>query len=939
MAAPSPDDKESPTWAMGFEAPIGFNEDRKWKEKKEEEEEEKGREEEEKAGSETTKPQGKADTIRGTPTVDQTGPNLAEGTKKEMTEEFFGEMEDAENAMARGLEAGKYTQQVGEIKGLMARSIQKMNITMEGEEEATEDQLKLQVLRLRRKLDEKGLKDDQTTAQMIALEGQIKQAEVRPRKKDEKQKAKGEDEWKKINKEIQDCQREGREKDRQINELTTSLKDAENKLEFEKAGYHEYEVAKDEIKSLKEQVQKLNEELLAVEEQNRKLMDDLDGVEKDLESANKNENLIAELSLKLRAYENEDKAYLVRIGNLERECKQLALQLVMHKREIKAKNKTIEENTEALKEARDRISQLEAVARFGKHPSASEAVLFASGQEIKRLEEQLSSVRQLKSDEEEKAMRERRRLEQRIEEALSEIHRLEQIEKPSFKPDLVELADLRWRVQNCDGEKEKLRERIRYLEKEVEGDHKLINKITVEHHDLLSVNKSLEKKLSKSVKFVKELQRSLGKEKEKAKAEAGVGGDTQDEQALEKEKETLQKEADESGSGVEERAWELTALKAHSSLYVVEILLGFLVLRRALDGVVSGDMEDVKAVMTIVLDESEEAGDAELVAEVAWLKAIVCYYEGDTPKALIGFTQALEADVWEYYEKNILEQWIRECTPGTSSDCPTGRSGYREALGFGPGPGTLKAPLKRPSDKQLKEAKKVKKEAKNAAKRAKKPRRAPEPRRRGVHRRDLYVGILSPRQQRIWDSIDFNNFDYNQLNSGQQSLFSFEPFEDEPHSLFGGVPPPQPPQLPPRESPPQPPQPPPESPPDSPRRDERVRTPSSTASSAASIIAEGNQIRRPSRMDDLTTNASLHIQWLTARLADREARIRELENIHGDILIVRAQLHRREGQIQELRNHANIMIAELTVWRRTAREERRRLREERNRGWWAWMPV
>ncbi|KAB8294980.1 hypothetical protein EYC80_006931 [Monilinia laxa] len=767
--------------------------------------------------------------------------------------------------------------------------------------------------------------------------------------KKDKQKAKGEDEWKKINNEIQDCQREGREKDRQINELATSLEDTQNKLDLEKAGYYESEAAKDEIKSLNEQVQNLNEELLAIEEQNRKLMDDLDDFEKTLETANKNEKLVAELSLKLRAYENEDKAYLVRIGNFERECKQLALQLVMHKREIKAKNKIIEENAEALMEARGRISQLEAVvgmdileikeenkklleqngqlqkkleelenqpgdetSRSGKQPSASEAVLFASKQEIKRLEEQLERVRQLKSDEEKKATRERRRLEQRVEEALSEIHRLEQIEKPEFKPDVAELADLRGRVQNCDSEKDELRERIRYLEKEVEEAHKLIDKITVEHQDLLSVNKSLEKKLSESVKFVKELQRSLEKGKEKEE---------------EKEEEKPQKKADEFEGGVEERAWEFTSLKAHSSLYVVEILLGFLVLRRALNGVVSGDIEDVKVAMTIVSDESEEAGDEELVAEVAWLKAIVCYYDGDTPKALIGFTQALAADIWEDYEKNTLEQWIRECTPGTGSDYPTGRSGYREALGFGPGPGTLKVPLKRPSDKELKEAKKAKKEAKKAAKKSKKLRRAPAPRRRGVHRRDLYVGILSPRQQKIWDTIDFSNFDYNKLTSEQRLLFSFEPFEDEPHSPVGG------------ESPPQPPQPPPESPPESPRRDERMRTPSSTASSAASIAAEGNQIRRPSRMNDLTTNASLHIQWLTARLADREARIRELENIHGDILIVRAQLYRREGQIQELRNHANIMIAELTVWRRTAREERRRWREELNRGWWAWMPV
>ncbi|KAA8569309.1 hypothetical protein EYC84_000966 [Monilinia fructicola] len=1067
MADPSSDNKESPLWAVGFERPLDSDEEGTM-----EKEDKKGRGEEK--AFKTSQPGKRADTIRGTPTVKQPGPNLAEKTQKEMSKEFSDGMKEAEEAMKRDLESKKYTrEQIDEIKALMEKSvslslktaIKKMKIGMEEEEdEMTEEQLKVKVQELQRKLDENEQKDDETTALMLTLQGQLQQAEIakaaeraakeklqvdfqkqydeamskvdaaRNELREKKAKSEAEKEAEKRRQETRKHEKDIRERDnkirllqqelkdkqgklsraeaerkeekqkekKQIEELTTSLKDAQHKLDLEEARYQEGDKAKDEIKRLKEQVETLENELLAVEEQNLQLMGDLEAIEKALDEANKNDALIAELNTKVAAYENEDKGYILRIGSLEYERKNLSLQLVNHKREIQAKNKTIETQTVALTEAGERIVQLEAavgadileikeenkklleenhqlrkqlkdlenpgdeIARLGEQLSASQAALLASKQEINRLEGQLASIRQLKSNEEEKAMTGRRQQEQRMEEALSKIRRLEQIVKADPKPDQTELIDLRGRVQNCDTEKDKLRERILHLEQEIEGTQKLIDKLTVEHQGLLSTNESLEKNLSESVLSEKKLQRSLKEEKEKAKAEAGLGAGTQDGQALnariaalEKENQKLRKKDDRSEVGVDESSWEFTALKAHSSLYVVEILMGFLVLRRARNGMVPNDIEDVEAAMVIALEESGKTNDAELIAEVTWWGAIVDYYGGNTPKALEGFERALAADLWEIKEKNNLEEWVRECSIKTRLDCPTGRSGYREALGFGPGPGTLKAPLKLSSDEELeeekknrkearkikKEAKKIKKEAKKVAKEAKKaqkatkPRRAPAPRRRGVRRRDLYVGILSPKQQMIWDTIDFNKFDYDKLTSEQQSLFSFEPFEDEPDSPVGGAPPPPRESPPPHESPPRPLPPLPESPPESPGRDERMRTPSSAASSAASIVAEGNQIRRPSRMDDLTTNAALHIQWLTARLANREARIRELESIHGDVLIVRAQLHRREGQIQELRNHANIMIAELTLWRRTAREERRRLREEQNRGWWAWTPL
>lgn len=66
----------------------------------------------------------KAETIRGTATVTQPGPNLAERTEQETTKEYFDEMDKVEAQMKKDLESGKFTRaQIDEIKELMAKSV------------------------------------------------------------------------------------------------------------------------------------------------------------------------------------------------------------------------------------------------------------------------------------------------------------------------------------------------------------------------------------------------------------------------------------------------------------------------------------------------------------------------------------------------------------------------------------------------------------------------------------------------------------------------------------------------------------------------------------------------------------------------------------------------------------------------------------------------
>ncbi|KAF7954397.1 hypothetical protein EAE96_005520 [Botrytis aclada] len=391
----------------------------------------------------------------------------------------------------------------------------------------------------------------------------------------------------------------------------------------------------------------------------------------------------------------------------------------------------------------------------------------------------------------------------------------------------------------------------------------------------------------------------------------------------------------------------LNQQQANASAQTVHMLMGFMILQRALNGKVSGDMDRVLAAVEQARLQAEAVGDEKLIVEVSYLAAIAVYYEGDTPKALASFNFIKYFKDWDDSKKDLVKQWIAHCEKGT--DCPTGRSGYREALGLGPVPPSLRVSSKLQKDKDDEEAKKAKKEAKKAKKEAKKakkaakkaakkskigtkPRKASAPQRRGIHRPDLYVGILSQRQQQIWDTIDFSDFDYNDLTHEQQSLFSFFPIDSEPESPrrpvvhkgtgpskeYLPLPAPHPdfefPPLPPSDSessPEAPPPPPPRAPPGPPRKTKPRRPASSGASSAVSAKgAQGTQEEKPSRMSQPTTDAALHIQYLIAQLAESGRCIKELERTGETVETLTGRVERRDKQIRDLKLYCEQIVAE-----------------------------
>ncbi|KAF5872950.1 putative patched family protein [Botrytis fragariae] len=417
--------------------------------------------------------------------------------------------------------------------------------------------------------------------------------------------------------------------------------------------------------------------------------------------------------------------------------------------------------------------------------------------------------------------------------------------------------------------------------------------------------------------------------------------------ALKEEIEKIRKNLTETNTDAEKEKTQLNQQQAHASAQTIHMLMGFMILQRALNGKVSGDMDRVLAAVDQARLQAEAIGDEKLIVEVSYLAAIAVYYDGDTPKALASFNAVKDSKDWDDSKKDLVKQWIAHCEKGT--DCPKGRGGYREALGLGPVPPSFRAPPKLPKDNDDEEAKKAKKKAKKAKKQAKKakkaekraakkskagtkPRRASAPKRRGIHRPDLYVGILSPRQQQIWDTIDFSDFDYNHLTPEQQSLFSFFPIDSEPesprrpvvHRAAGpsselsplpaprahfGLPP-----LPlsdpdsDAEAPPPPPPPAPQKPPG---KIKPQRSASSGASSAASVqAAKGVQEGQPSRMSRPTTDAALHIQYLVAQLAESGRRIRELEPAGAIVESLTGRVERRDKQIETLKIFCEQVVAE-----------------------------
>ncbi|KAF7898411.1 hypothetical protein EAF00_004857 [Botryotinia globosa] len=412
--------------------------------------------------------------------------------------------------------------------------------------------------------------------------------------------------------------------------------------------------------------------------------------------------------------------------------------------------------------------------------------------------------------------------------------------------------------------------------------------------------------------------------------------------ALKGEIEKIRKSLAGAHTDAEKEKNQLSQQQAQASAQAIHMLMGFMILQRALNGKVDGDMDRVLAAVDQARVQAEAVGDEKLIIEVSYLAAIAVYYQGDTPKALESFNAVKDSKDWDDSRKDLVKQWIAHCEKG--SDCPKGRSGYREALGLGPVPPSFRAPPKAPKDadeeakkakkeakKARKEAKKAKKVEKRAAKKSKtgtKPRRASAPKPRGIHRPDLYVGILSPRQQQIWDTIDFSDFDYNHLTPEQQSLFSFFPIDSEPesprrpvvHRAAGpsselsplptprthfGLPP-----LPPSSSdsgegaPPPPPP-----PPLVPQRPPGKNKPPRPASSAASSVAPAQE-EQPSRMSRPTTDAALHIQYLVAQLAESGRRIRELEPAGATVETLTGRVQRRDKQIEDLKLFSEQVVAE-----------------------------
>ncbi|KAK8906572.1 hypothetical protein QC760_005160 [Botrytis cinerea] len=423
---------------------------------------------------------------------------------------------------------------------------------------------------------------------------------------------------------------------------------------------------------------------------------------------------------------------------------------------------------------------------------------------------------------------------------------------------------------------------------------------------------------------------------------------------LEEEKKKVRKSVTGTSAEAEEERRQLNQQRAKASAQTIQMLMGFMILQRALHGKTKGDMKRVLAAVEQARLQAEEVGDEKVIVEILNLVAIAAYYDGDTAKALASFNTIKESKHLNDSEQDIVDQWITQCEKGT--DCPKGRSGYREALGFGPAPPSFRAPpkdeeeakkAKKEAKKAKKEAKKAKKEARKVAKKAKKeakklkagtkPKTALAPIRRGIHRPDLYVGILSPIQQQIWDGIDFSDFDYNHLTTEQKALFSFFPIDSEPesprrpvvHRAAGpsaadpALPAPHPstnlPPLPPSSSdsegqpPPAPPRPPPVPP--RPQQKTKPEKPASSAASSAGSVkgAQGAQGGKPSGMSQPTTDAALHIQYLVARLAESVKRIEELEGADADVVSLTARVERRDAQIEELRIYCEQIVAENTA--------------------------
>ncbi|TGO58764.1 hypothetical protein BCON_0051g00030 [Botryotinia convoluta] len=706
----------------------------------------------------------------------------------------------------------------------------------------------------------------------------------------------------------------------------------------------------------------------AIFKENMELKKQLEDMQKNLGAKN-SEELKRQLEASQRQLEASQNEYAVvqeRVEKLLQELEEVrktklgdganASEIERLKQELKKATKDIQNLTQDTRKAVDEINRLK------KENAAGATMIQTITEELNKATSEISRL----SNEKEADAEMIRHLNEENEAHQFEIGRLRSL-RPQVQvhPSQKELEFNKIRVGHYQEQEHEWRIREEELEAQVDDYEKqieeltaitqqsdaLISDMTAEHKEL---HETLDKlKLELAAATTKPIDDTGGAgeapadaaERERAHAEK-IKELTERNSALSKQVDALKEEIEKirksltgTTTDAEKEKHQLSQQQAHASAQTIHMLMGFMILQRALNGKVSGDMDRVLAAVNQARLQAEAVGDEKLIVEVSYLAAIAVYYDGDTPKALASFNAVKDFKDWDDSRKDLVKQWIAHCEKG--ADCPKGRSGYREALGLGPVPPSFRAPPKLPKDKDDEEAKKAKRAAKRAEKKAAKkaktgtkPRRASAPRRRGIHRPDLYVGILSPRQQEIWDTIDFSDFDYNHLNPEQKSLFSFSPIDSEPesprrpvvHRAAGpsselsplpyprahfGLPP-----LPPSDSDsggeaPPPPPPPPPAPQRPPGKIKPQRPASSGASSAASVqAAQGVQEGQPSRMSRPTTNAALHIQYLVAQLAESGRRIKELEPAGATVESLKGRVERRDKQIEDLKTYCEQIVAE-----------------------------
>ncbi|APA11779.1 hypothetical protein sscle_08g065490 [Sclerotinia sclerotiorum 1980 UF-70] len=760
------------------------------------------------------------------------------------------------------------------------------------------------------------------------------------------------------------------EKDKQIQSLTVTVEQLQAVVDAgpEGAGADNLLLRKQleefgtEVAELKQQLEGSKQEAIKQESaftiKHTKLVDEYESLKKRLEVISRQkEDAIVETFKNKEMEGFERKKYDWVQGRLtqareevaktfQKQIEELQLQEAKTKRELEAvkedreaiKNELViaeqnrrqldelkKENT-ALKSQMQELQRGLAVVRLRGRFQKCKEELAEAKKSIEDLKQQLTAKEQQPGGDIGAKENEISRLKQGTEKLESEIQRLKQIEEKGPQDD-TELSNLRHEVAQLKEQEENWKTESNLLIVDMQQSVDVINELSTEQQRLNGVIVVLRGKLAESVTAYEAAKNAWRLLEAKVLASAKTGGAGSASQTQQAQAKRIQQLIDENkklreelttpdtgtGPGTGDLA-NFNKRKAQSRLQNIQMLMSFMVLQRASHGFVAGDMDSVLAAVDQATIEASLVGDQRLIVEVAFWATIAEYYLGNSTGALVGFEALKDSEQWTDKERELVKKWIAECEQG--SDCPKEKLGYKEAIAIEPVSDAPSRPPRRPSDKARREAKKAKKAEKKAAKKAKKAQQKSKRASASklIPRRELYVGILSEDQQKIWDTIDFEDFNYEKLTTQQQSLFSFEPIKYEPDS------------------------PPPLSPPPAPPTEEIpfYKLPALPPSRPGSETSDGRppegetEEDQPSRMGNVTANAALHIQFLTARLADREARIQELENMHVDMLTIRAQLDERDAQIQELRRHSQVMIAELTIWRRLGLEQ-----EEQGEAWWA----